>query len=771
MANRNLFSRKNLKPKSSPNSASSFSSATTSNENSTLPSFNSDHSTFEFTYIKNGEQKIAVFDCKQKIDHRYLSNAEKQDKNYFPWFHPLFKNKPEIAVEITRVLLKFLQDQNTNTHVLLAFKLLAEYIIACDIKDLTSFKLKDFDSLANKINSQYARGTTVYIVNQIKKIFKFTPSISDSISEKIEDYRLTYQSNEDGEVTFEQRVKNAGLTNDYSDYVMFQIYAYVNACISEIKDCCNSLSIFIESEHYKSFFTTSGRLHYRQLIERGDIESFDQAFQIELAECYRINDALDSIYLHDQLVFENFLKHIRKKDYLTAYHSLPVSLQEYVNIQYLCHDVFPHAFANNTTTIRKATQNIWTESGIRFLSWSNRITNNWRDAKKFFTNHDKYKTYIHSKHFIYKAFYGDRVNEATQSSSPGEGIHNILLGRTNHFDFLLMVLLMCESGRNLEVITSIPAKIGGSGSIDSILQNQDKFSSEESVLLFGFKVRGHLSGKGIQREDLSLPKSSALFKYLNLYEKLNLRLTPNHDTFFGHSKIIKNYAQAFVTNCEIKEKDGSYLTSLETAKFRKVFSGEMLTRWTSKIKNKDDLIRAVANDLKNTIPLTYLLQSSTTESMLSTAIVGLQMKFIESHLRVSAELKLNSEKTPKSKREKRFLCDCLDPTAPDFTENINISYCKQFDNCLGCSRAVVYEEHLKNIIYRCFQYEQLLRANRDLYQANYEAKHYRANEVISRFKLKADDGELIFAEAFNEATISWENPNSQLLPPLIHGNI
>ena len=197
----------------------------------------------------------------------------------------------------------------------------------------------------------------------------------------------------------------------------------------------------------------------------------------------------------------------------------------------------------------------------------------------------------------------------------------------------------------------------------------------------------------------------------------------------------------------------------------------MLTRWTSNIKNKDDLIRAVANDLKNTIPLTYLLQSSTTESMLSTAIVGLQMKFIENHLRVAAQLRLSGEKPDEKDREKRFLCDCLDPTSPDFSDNINIAYCKQFDNCLGCSRAVVYEEHLPNIIYRCFQYEQILRNSRDLYQAHYEAKHYRANEVIARFKLKADSGELVFSEAFNKATNAWEDPNTQLLPPLMHGNL
>jgi len=768
LSRQNLFSKRSLKSKKRTDSSTAYSSATTSNEKETLPAFEPNKKIVEFPFILKGKERIAVFDCQEQIEHRKLSNSEKAGKSFFPWFYPLFSTKPNIAIEIARILLKFLQDEDNNTNVQIAFRTLAEYFTVNELNNFADLKLKDFDSIANSINKNYDRGTTVYVVNQTKKILQSSLSAQPSLLEKITDYKLTFQMHDQEAITFEQRVKNAGLTNDYSDYVMFQIYAYVNACISEIVDYHKALSKFINSDKYIPFFSTVGRSHYRQLIEKGDVGSFDQAFLIELAECQRINNALDSIYLHDQNVFKNFLSYVIKKDYGGAYYSLPESLKEQSNIQYLCYDVCPLGLANNKTTIKKATQNIWSESGIRFISWSNRITHNWRDSEIFFNNYNKYKAYTHSKHFIYKAFYGDRDEKQSHSSSSGEGLHNVLLGRTNHFDFLLMNLLMCESGRNLEVVASIPAKLA---SESSILDNPDRFASEESALLFGFKVRGHLSGKGIQQEDLSLPTTTALFKFLKLYEKLNLSLTPDQETFFGDRKIIKNYAQEFVANCEIKEKDGTNLNSLETAKFRKVFSGEMLTRWTSKIKNKDDLIRAVANDLKNTIPLTYLLQSSTTESMLSTAIVGLQMKFIENHLRIAAQLKLSGEKPDEKDREKRFLCDCLDPTSPDFSENINIGYCKQFDNCLGCSRAVVYEEHLPNIIYRCFQYEQILRNDRDLYQAHYEAKHYRANEVISRFKLKADGGEYVFAEAFNNATNAWEDPNRQLLPPLMHGNL
>ena len=223
MSRQNLFSKRSLKSKKRTDSSTAYSSATTSNEKETLPAFEPNKKIFEFPFIQSGEQRIAVFDCEEKIDHRYLSNAEKIGKTFYPWFHSLYTTKRDLAIELTRILLKFLKDQKNNTHIQLAFRLIAEHFYQSNLTKFADIKLKDFDSLANRINSNYARGTTVYVVNIVKKIIELSISASPMLIEKISDYKLTFQTYGAEEVTFEQRVKNAGLTNDYSDYVMFQI--------------------------------------------------------------------------------------------------------------------------------------------------------------------------------------------------------------------------------------------------------------------------------------------------------------------------------------------------------------------------------------------------------------------------------------------------------------------------------------------------------------------------------------------------------------------
>ena len=118
-----------------------------------------------------------------------------------------------------------------------------------------------------------------------------------------------------------------------------------------------------------------------------------------------------------------------------------------------------------------------------------------------------------------------------------------------------------------------------------------------------------------------------------------------------------------------------------------------------------------------------------------------------------------------------FFCDCSDPTSPDYSPNLNVDYCTNFDMCLGCSRAVVYEEHLPNIIYRCFQYEDILRTSNALYKAHFEVKHIRAIQVIDRFTDRSSNGKKRHAKAFTIAQEAWASKSTYLLPPLILNNV
>lgn len=740
----------------------SLSSMTATTTHDGLPLFEPVTSPLKYEYTYLGKSKTLIFDWDTKIDHLKISPKLRKGNTHLPWFNKLYMNKKPIAIELARVLMFFVDEGMSTPKKISTVGILAEHLLDSELKTLSNFRLVDFDKMGDIFAK--SRG---HDGNIIRNILNLSPSIPENIKEQISSYRPSPRIQEGKKTSFEKRVKNANLNNDYSDYVMFQIYAYLNVCIMEISDSVMSTKAIVSNNNDIGFFTQEGFHNYKELISKGSKESFDKAFQIEMSECYKINDALDCIYSYDksQDIFSVFLQLAKNGYYEDAFNALPQELQENENIVYLCRDVFPYAIGNTKKIHTLIFNGIWKKEGIRFTSWSLRLFENYRNDHSFHKNSKKFKHYVLEKHFIYRAFYGAKSNK-NLGNTRGEGVHNILLGRTRHFDFLLMVLLMCESGRNFEVINTIPARVSSGDYSLSILENEDRFVSEASILLYGFKYRGHFSVEGAQQEEISITTSSALFKFLNLFKDINSKLRLDSDTFFTDDKIISAYSINFTKFCQIKDRDGEILTSFDTRKFRKVFAGESLNRWMKDIKNTDDLVSAVANDLKNTIPLTYLLQSSTTEDMLSTSIVGLQMKFLETHLLIASEIKLNKEKPPEKGREKRFLCDCLDPSRPDYVANLDVTYCKSFDNCLGCSRGVVYEEHLPNIIYRGFQYEEILRGNRDLYQGQYEIKHHRANEVIEKFK-RSDNGKEVFLNAFKKAVDAWEDPDTFLLPPLL----
>ena len=429
-------------------------------------------------------------------------------------------------------------------------------------------------------------------------------------------------------------------------------------------------------------------------------------------------------------------------------------------MQFLCKDVIPLAFGNNKNHKKLFIKKILNGENLTASCLYKSQSSSYKTPSTI-NKYISFQLKKCNKYNAYCSFY-TTDNEPTTWNCL---LESILLGRTLHFDFLLMILLSAESGRNKEVVSSIPNKIEGI----SILSNDDLFSSEKSVELIGFKNRGHVNRGGVQPESFSLPHQSPLFRLMALFDKIRNSQQRSRDFFFTDVDIYKNWSIAFSKNNQIKQKNGELIGPLESSKFRKVFAGEMLNNWLENIRHKDDLIKAVANDLQNSIPLTYLLQSSSTETMLATAIVGLQQKFIDHHQIVAATLKVNGEKL-KQDRERRFLCDCIDPTNPDYANNLNIQFCKQFDNCLGCSKAEVYEEHLPNIIYRCFQYEEILNINRDLYDAHYVIKHERAKQVIDMFIEKASSGQKTHSNACNIAISAWEDPNKYLLPPLLHSN-
>lgn len=721
-----------------------------------------------------------VLDFAQQVEIKRLSNANKKGKTFLPWLHPLYKANPTDAIFLLRIFIKFIKgDYSVNTHSCMAFNWLSDYLTEQPIS-ASEFKIKDYNSLVESYHQKYVRGTLVYTANMVKQILFLHPIVPQDLKDRLKDYKLAnaLTIKQEKVLTAEERIEKYKITNDYSEYVMFQIYAYVNACLIEIKEMNERLDELLEDREYPDIFSEQGRGVYRGYIESMTSESFEKALDMELVAFARIADAFTKLLHCNEQGYD--LKSISTTvhgfQYADALNMLPETLQTDDNIRYLFNSVLPLGIGQNKGNL-KYLNSFGLTHEPRLHAFLNKVTNNWRDREDFTTSYEAYKRYLVANYFAYSAFYGDRKDRETPLASSGEGFHNILLGRTNHFDFLVMMLLLCEAGKNRETALNAPAYVKMGLNTTSVLDVEAPFISEPSCWITGFKTRGHLSGKGVQEEDFIIPLDTPLFKYLKLLDKISSITEPQREFFFAQGDNIKagNYTKSigrsFAKYCGIKEKDGEQLSNIHTPKFRKVWSGEVLLEYLKDIDTKDDLIRAVAEDLRNTIPLTYLLQSSRTEGMLSTAIVGLQLKFIDHHLNIAAQLKISGEKPPKEGRITRYLCDCADPSQPDYADDLNVEYCKQFDMCLGCSKAIVYEEHLPNLIYRCFQYEQMLKASPALYSAHFEVKHNRAIQAVDRFKAKADNGKSIHAAAFKLATEEWNDPDRYLLPPLIHPNI
>ena len=732
-----------------------------------LPVVESSNSNTELSFLNNkGETETICLDFATKLEPNSIPVKNKRGKSYLTWFYDLYQKSPNDALTLTRIYIHLRKNEGSPEHKKRAFQWLAKYLIDSG-KPLTSIEYKSLESIY-EANCEIERTTLKTTFNILINVLCLVPNLKDKVKVSIRHYEPPNALQSKNRLkTAEERIKKSRINNDYSEYVMFQIYAYTNACLMEIKEANTRLEVLLDSGKQKRLFTPEGLRLFRKLINSGDITQYEEALDMELIAYRHCTNALKQV-LDSQMNEEHVgkvLKHIENFEFDKGFNLLPVQLRRSSDVKYLFEGILKNGVADNKKSLRP------------FLRAFTKV--NYLDIQTILTprihQHDKwrcYREYLSSSYVTYELFYGPRKEKEFIFAAHADPFHHVLLGESDKFDFLVIILLLCESGRNLEVATNLPYAVNHIDNQTPIIDVSAPFASEPSCWLTSFKTRGHVTGKGAQEEDIVVPYASALFQYLSLLDKIRSSLLTNREFFFSISKTKMNsYLRAFATFAGIKDKNGEKLKRLQTRRFRKVWSGEVLLQYLEDVDTKDDLIKAVAEDLRNSIPLTYLLQSSRTESMLASAIIGLQMRFISEHQKLAAQLKLDGEIPDERNREKRFLCDCLDPSKPDYTPNLEVAYCRQYDSCLGCSRAAVFDEHIPNIIYRCFQYEQLLRESRDLYMAHYETKHEIAIEALERYKSKAENGQQKHADAFKIALSDWEDERVQRLPPLIHSRI
>lgn len=716
----------------------------------------------EISFVdKNGGRNTLVLDAKFSQQRKSVNNKNAKGKKYLPWFHELFSSMPNEAIELARVSLYFMQEVGEFHKYTSLVREIANYINNKKIA-ISKLTVKQTTEIIELAVSDYERKGALGKNNAFKRVCSLLPSLDASVKAFLVGYRLPLRMKKKIYKSAEERIANTSINNDYSDYIMFQLYAYLNAMITEIKNTI----IKVESAEFQfntvDMLTPEGRELYRERINSCSPLEYEKALDMEFLVAYRLNIA-NTLLMHsisNGYDISDLKAALKKFDYERAYKCLPKEHKNEPNVKYLIKSIFGFGAKNKKVITDTLLTRLGSENGpnahtIFGTFWSTEAL-----------NRKEYTKFIIGNSFTYRVF----VPNKNDVMSTQLCYYKILLGGTAHFDFLILLLLLCESGRNKEVLTSIPAKINVGEKSASILDIQAPFCTEPTVLLTGYKVRGHVNNTGKQEENITIPHKSALFSYLCTLDRLHLFKYPGRELFFITRKNYKHLLKEFSKGLPIKDENQNSISSIQSTKFRKVFAGEALLEHLSGISTPDDLIAAVGEDLRNTIPLTYLLQSSRTETMLANAITGLQLRFIGHHLEVAAQLKLTSETMPQNANG-RYLCECTDPMNPEFIGSIESSYCRQFDSCLGCNKAVIYEEHIKNIIYRCFQYEDLLKRNRDLYSAHYELKHQMALEVLEKYKSTAPNGEEKHAMAFSSAMRIWEDKNIHLLPPIIHQNI
>jgi hypothetical protein len=509
------------------------------------------------------------------------------------------------------------------------------------------------------------------------------------------------------------------------------------------------IDVFENNEKYtrdiKKNIRFIGCKKFFKAIEDGELE---KAKQMELAATYKFSLAYE--FVRDNASPEVYTQFCKHPDTTV----LPKEVSENSNVIYVVKVLSQITNKNNKTTFISALKkgNYSTKTamvhGYYSLNESRQIL---------------YNTYS-----LYTAQFG--WNQFTENTSSHQILSPIpmLLGRTQHYELLVVTYLLMNTGCNLEVFTSMPNLAGSR----PIIENHNKKSGagedaplqEREVLLFGYKNRtgAHTPAKKIS---FSVPIQSIAYKYL---AALNAIRPANRELFFQFTKGRNwdNLSEMFAKKFSITDDKGVQLISLQSRKFRKTFLGHKVLQRLEGINSADELIAALRTDMDHadfSTTMAYLMQTGHSSLVIDATIVALQTKLIDDGLDFAGEIKLGKRK-PKEQRDERFLCDCADPSNPP--HDMNLAHCRKYHLCLGCSRSNVFREHLPAIIYHILDIEDEMVTDPELYKIAYEVRHHQAKDVIERFKLYSENGEEAVENAYQVATAAKVNNTPLCLPML-----
>ncbi len=369
-----------------------------------LPIFEPDENGIHSTNIikGNGKESVIEFNCVAIEYDMNISVRARRGKLFPSFFIPLNQYNKDMAIEFARVLLFHCKSKKYHSNIMIPYNLFAKYLIKNEINNLSEVTTYDFSQVVNMITHSKPQPIFKYI----KAFFTSLPSIPLAIKNDIKDEVFSSKKSIKPVKTLKERVADSTLNSDYSDYVMFQIYAYVSACLSEIEETVTQTETFIGSSNYHSFFMEGGKEQYVSYIKEGDTGSLNKAVFIELGDIYRSSIAIDLLKqeLCDEL-WNKFISDINNSNYDNILSvSWPRHVRKSTHVQFLCTKVIPLALKDSksykTLFIKQIKKGAELSARCLYQSQSF-IFRQARMIEKF----RKFQFYKQSDFFIYSSFY------------------------------------------------------------------------------------------------------------------------------------------------------------------------------------------------------------------------------------------------------------------------------------------------------------------------------------------------------------------------------
>jgi len=720
---------------------------------------------FRETFELQIENKYKTFWFCDYLDHNLIkaTNKLKQGRGLTPFYYTLSQFSAHLAKDVARCVLLWLDERPRLLRyfewLLAILKYFTDVLIQNNVRKANSISIEHLKSLFQNISTNYVKKTLVKQHKIFVEVIQHLPQLKSDVK-----FFLTEQSSisipeNKKQLTVELIEKK--LNGDHSNKTMFQIAGYTHYFLNKILSTIECTKRYIASEHYVDVFEIDerhrgntknctrfiGRRVFFNALKNGT-DGFEQAMQMELAASYKFILAYEFVRDNSSNTeYTEFCKHPESA-------ILPNIVSGNINVLYV---------------IRVLKQLLYKSIKKDFISTLRH--GNFSVKYPMIGSNDslnKVNRELTDKYFFYTAQFGwNTYTEMTSCSKLSNPIP-ILLGRTSHYDFLVVTYLLMNTGCNLEVFTNMPARVKGY----SILENYSKETGsgedvpfrEREVSLFGYKKRNAKNGPA-KKIFFDVPVHSPAYLYLSA---LNDIRPADRKLFFQFEKLGWNTkSKVFVKKFNITDEKNDQLKSLQSRKFRKTFLGHMMLERLKNINSADELIAELRKDMDHddfSTTMGYLMQSGHSSLVINTTIIALQMKLIDDALTFSGQINLGI-RNKKEERNDRFLCDCQDPSNPP--HDIKLEHCRRFHLCLGCSRSEVFKEHLPAIIYHIFDIEERKVTQPEVYKIAFEDKHMQAKDVISRFRLYTDGGEEEVVKAYQIATTAKAN-NIILCPPILN---